>query len=203
MARTSRGRLVRRDALQIAGEESLGLPKIVGLLEPQPQAGAIPTELAETERHLRSDGRLAGQDAMKCLTRDSELPGRLRHGEPQSRQHVFAEDFAGMDGGRLNRTPNGVFLRHYTHLVILLEINADGVAILPFKGHAPGTVHVEAVSDRLPLKPVEVEARHVEVGQGGLIVAMYLSGSFSVGAWYTGVTLLLFAGIGGAIVYAR
>lgn len=35
---------------------------------------------------------------------------------------------------------------------------------------------------------------------GGLIVAMYWSNSFSVGAWYTGATLLVFAGIGGTIV---
>ena len=35
---------------------------------------------------------------------------------------------------------------------------------------------------------------------GGLVIAMYGSSSFSVGAWYTGATLLAFAGIGGTIV---
>ena len=35
---------------------------------------------------------------------------------------------------------------------------------------------------------------------GGWVAAMYGSDSFSVGAWYTGATLLVFAGIGGAIV---
>ena len=35
---------------------------------------------------------------------------------------------------------------------------------------------------------------------GGLIIAMYFSSSFSVGAWYTGVTLVVFAGIGRAVV---
>jgi hypothetical protein len=35
---------------------------------------------------------------------------------------------------------------------------------------------------------------------GGLVIAMYFSSSFSVGAWYTGATLVLFAGIGRAIV---
>jgi hypothetical protein len=38
------------------------------------------------------------------------------------------------------------------------------------------------------------------VAGGGLVVAMYWSDSFSVGAWYTGVTLLVFAGVGAAIV---
>ena len=38
------------------------------------------------------------------------------------------------------------------------------------------------------------------VAGGGLVIAMYWSSSFSVGAWYTGATLLLFAGVGGAIV---
>ncbi len=31
---------------------------------------------------------------------------------------------------------------------------------------------------------------------GGVMIAMYLPGNFSFGAWYTGVTLLAFAGIG-------
>jgi hypothetical protein len=35
---------------------------------------------------------------------------------------------------------------------------------------------------------------------GGWVVAMYCSDGFSVGAWYTGATLLIFAGVGAAIV---
>jgi hypothetical protein len=35
---------------------------------------------------------------------------------------------------------------------------------------------------------------------GGLVIAMYVSSSFSVGAWYTGAALVLFAVIGRAIV---
>jgi hypothetical protein len=35
---------------------------------------------------------------------------------------------------------------------------------------------------------------------GGWVIAMYRPDIFSVGAWYTGATLLAFAGIGGAIV---
>ena len=31
---------------------------------------------------------------------------------------------------------------------------------------------------------------------GGVVIAMYFSSSFSVGAWFTGVTLLAFAGVG-------
>lgn len=34
---------------------------------------------------------------------------------------------------------------------------------------------------------------------GGLVIAMYWSRSFSAGAWYTGATLLVFAGLGRAI----
>lgn len=34
---------------------------------------------------------------------------------------------------------------------------------------------------------------------GGVVIAMYLSGSFSMAAWYTGAILLVFAGIGRAI----
>jgi hypothetical protein len=33
---------------------------------------------------------------------------------------------------------------------------------------------------------------------GGVVIAMYWSGSFSVGAWFTGVALLVFAGVGKA-----
>jgi len=35
---------------------------------------------------------------------------------------------------------------------------------------------------------------------GGLVIAMYWSGSFSVGAWYTAAILVLFAGLGGLVV---
>jgi hypothetical protein len=35
---------------------------------------------------------------------------------------------------------------------------------------------------------------------GGWVIAMYWASSFSVGAWYTGAILLLFAGVGAAIV---
>jgi hypothetical protein len=38
------------------------------------------------------------------------------------------------------------------------------------------------------------------VAGGGWVVAMYCSTSFSAGAWYTGVILLVFAGLGAAIV---
>jgi hypothetical protein len=38
------------------------------------------------------------------------------------------------------------------------------------------------------------------VAGGGMLTAMYLSSSFGVGAWYTGGILLVFAGIGGALV---
>ena len=34
---------------------------------------------------------------------------------------------------------------------------------------------------------------------GGVLIALYLSSSFSIGAWYTGAMLLAFAGIGRAI----
>ena len=34
---------------------------------------------------------------------------------------------------------------------------------------------------------------------GGVVIAMYWTSSFSVGAWFTGVTLLVFAGVGKAV----
>jgi hypothetical protein len=36
---------------------------------------------------------------------------------------------------------------------------------------------------------------------GGYIIAMYLSSSFSIGAWYTGTILLIFAAVGKALVH--
>jgi hypothetical protein len=38
------------------------------------------------------------------------------------------------------------------------------------------------------------------VAGGGVAIAMYASSSFGVGAWYTGAALVLFAGVGRAIV---
>ena len=36
---------------------------------------------------------------------------------------------------------------------------------------------------------------------GGIIIAMHLSSSFSIGAWYTGSILLIFAAVGNVLVY--
>jgi hypothetical protein len=38
------------------------------------------------------------------------------------------------------------------------------------------------------------------VAGGGIVIAMYFSSSFSVGAWYTSAILVLFAGVGRALV---
>jgi hypothetical protein len=38
------------------------------------------------------------------------------------------------------------------------------------------------------------------VAGGGIVIAMYFSSSFSIGAWYTGAILVLFAGVGRALV---
>jgi hypothetical protein len=35
---------------------------------------------------------------------------------------------------------------------------------------------------------------------GGILIAMYISASFSIGAWYTGIVLLVFAELGRRIV---
>src|SRR5262249_47577830 len=35
---------------------------------------------------------------------------------------------------------------------------------------------------------------------GGVIIAMYLSSSFGIGAWYTGIVLLIFAAVGKSLV---
>ena len=92
-------RLVRRNPLEGVREEPLRVPEVVGLLQPQPETWAIPAELAETDCHLRSDRGPAREDAMKGLAGHPELSRRLRHREPESRQHVLAEDLAGMDRG--------------------------------------------------------------------------------------------------------
>ena len=38
------------------------------------------------------------------------------------------------------------------------------------------------------------------IAGGGLVIAMYWSSSFSIGAWYTGVILVLFAVVGRTII---
>lgn len=39
------------------------------------------------------------------------------------------------------------------------------------------------------------------ISGGGLVIAMYWSSSFSIGAWYTGVILVLFAVVGRTIIW--
>jgi hypothetical protein len=38
---------------------------------------------------------------------------------------------------------------------------------------------------------------------GGIVIALYLSSRFSIGAWYTGTVLLIFAAVGKLLVYSE
>jgi hypothetical protein len=38
---------------------------------------------------------------------------------------------------------------------------------------------------------------------GGIIIAIYVSSSFSIGAWYTGTILLMFAAAGKLLVHSE
>ena len=65
-----------RDKLQLVGELLVGLPQIVALLHPQPQARAVAAELAETEGHLRGDAVGPFEDPVQRLAADPQLARR-------------------------------------------------------------------------------------------------------------------------------
>jgi hypothetical protein len=48
-------------------------------------------------------------------------------------------------------------------LVILLEIDPMGIAILKFESNAPGAIHMDRISDGLAVQTMEVKAEHIHV----------------------------------------
>src|SRR4051812_23030491 len=57
--------------------------------------------------------------------------------------------------------------RRTDNSVVLFEVDASGIAVLPFEGDAPRPVYVDRIALRAALRGVEVEARlaqHVERG---------------------------------------
>ena len=57
-----------------------------------------------------------------------------------------------------------------TSLVVLLQVHPQGIAFFPFKGDAPGTIDMEAVSLRLSMEWMEVEAGDVQIGESLSVV---------------------------------
>ena len=47
-------------------------------------------------------------------------------------------------------------------LMILLQVNLDGVLAVPFERDAPGPIDVDSVADRLAPQSVKIEARHIQ-----------------------------------------
>src|SRR5215210_7075792 len=72
---------MRWDAGYLIAQCSLGVPKVVVLLHPEPEIRAVAAELADPERHFGSDPRLLSEDAVQGLARNAELlrNGRDRH----------------------------------------------------------------------------------------------------------------------------
>ena len=56
------------------------VPQIIALLHPQPETWSVPSELADSERHLGRDRVCAGQHTVKLLARYPEPSRRLTDG---------------------------------------------------------------------------------------------------------------------------
>ncbi|MET4389320.1 hypothetical protein ABIB73_005091 [Bradyrhizobium sp. F1.4.3] len=141
------------------------VPGVMSGLHPDPDAGSASKQLSNAHRHLRGQGLLLCHDVVKMLPRNAQQARDLDLGLAGGRQHVFAKHRPGMSG-----TAMAVFLgRIFGHdapglvLVILLEIDSIGIAVLEFECDAPRSIHMDCVSDRLPVQTVEVKAKHVHV----------------------------------------
>src|ERR1700730_631253 len=62
-------RLCGRNFRDLGLERAFGMPKIVGLLHPQPQLRAVAAEFAEPDRHFGTDRRLFSENPMQMLAR--------------------------------------------------------------------------------------------------------------------------------------
>ena len=69
--------------------------------------------------------------------------------------------------GRATRRPLNyrVLSNHHCLLMILLQVNAPGVAVKPLKRDTPWSVDMDTEALRLPPQPMEVKSGHVELSQ--------------------------------------
>ena len=75
------------------------MPKLIGLLHPQPQIGTVAAELADPKRHGRRDRSIFGKDAVEQRPCYPEIPGNLRYRPPQRRQNILAKKLPGVGDG--------------------------------------------------------------------------------------------------------
>src|SRR5690348_16946809 len=92
-------RLRSGDFLDHLGQGLFSLPAVNRLLHAQPDARPVADELADPNRHVRSDGSLLRQDLVQLLPRDLHaLCGLGNIHLVQRRKHILPQDRARMSG---------------------------------------------------------------------------------------------------------
>ena len=184
---------MNRNLFKFGAEFALGAPKVIGLLHPQPQSGSIAAEPAEPRGHRGSNRYLLGHNSMKRLSRYAELARCLADRETKRREHILAQDRAGMcrlsrrtifrcslsdhswlPVGHLMRSGRSAVTQPIVHIgtnwlrassMILLQVNLPRVTLIPFERDTPRTIQVKAITLRLSPEGMEIEARDVEIAQ--------------------------------------
>jgi hypothetical protein len=91
-------RRYRRNFRERFSELLFGHVQIVSALQIDPEVRPVAKQLAEAQGHRGRDRLLLTEDVEQGLTRNSEQAGNLGFGLAESRQHIFAQHFAGMHG---------------------------------------------------------------------------------------------------------
>src|SRR5260370_6419319 len=111
------------------------MPKVIGLLHPQPQIGTVAAELAEPKRHSRSDQSFFGKDAVEQLPCHPEIPGNP-YRPPQRLQNILAKKLPGMNRGTVRIAPP-VPRGHRSSRDRLTPRAAARCALTPYRGRRP------------------------------------------------------------------
>jgi len=163
---TSGGSRRRGDFGELVCEPLFRVPQIVGLLHSQPQPGSVTAKLSETEGHFRGYACTAGQNAVQRLARNPQPSSRLAYRYPQSRKCILSKQLARMR--RLSVRPRTCQIltgHRHSPSMILLQVNARGIAFRPFEGDAPWAVYMQAVAHWLSLQPMELHPGQMKIRQ--------------------------------------
>jgi hypothetical protein len=90
------------------------VPGIVSGLHPDPNTGSVPEQLAEPHGHGRRYWLPLGQDIIEVLAGDAEQTGDFGLRLTGGRDHVLAQQSAGMDGAALRIALRRVFGHPFT-----------------------------------------------------------------------------------------
>jgi hypothetical protein len=148
--------------IDIAGS----MPEVMRSLHVDPNRRTTAQQLAQSNRHLGSNGLLLIQDVVKRLPRYAEVVGNCRLADSQRRQNDFSQNLA-----RMGRTSFWVANTHnirsqtWPISVMPFQINISSVSIKPTIRESPMLRYLDSVTAKTTFLPLVKPTKERDIGR--------------------------------------